>query len=203
MGLGSSWCGGFYALWSLDILSGHRRGRPRGAYRGVSGIWAQDQGLSCWKRRAADAAASTPFSGCSFSLLMCHSPDASHIIMADVLPNEALSRILAPSSSRLPFGICALSWLSGHACILFFMHYHVTVWQGVLACLLLLWRLRRLSLLFMLYLYLYALPGCKQRRPYHTAYASSQGVARTSYDFCDFCDQPPLILIVMLMAYDI
>lgn len=111
---------------------------------------------------------------------MCHSPDASHIIMADVLPNEALSRILGfpscpgpqphqpkspgcpgypledtPLPTKMPVAICALSWLSGHACILFFMHYHVTV-----CWLLLLRRLRRLSLLFMLYLYLYALPGC-------------------------------------------
>lgn len=123
--------------------------------------------------------AGRPFSACS-SLLMCHSPDASHIIMADVLPNEALSRILGfpscpgpqphqpkspgcpgypledtPFPNKMPVAICALSWLSGHACILFFMHYHVTV-----CWLLLLRRLRRLSLLFMLYLYLYALPGC-------------------------------------------
>jgi len=150
--------------------------RYLGALRSYSGVI---QELSCWKTCWAPILGlSTP------NLLMCHSPDASHIIMADVLPNEALSRILgsspvypeipeAPTRCQLPF--CALSWLSDHACILFFMHYHVTV------CLLLfLWRLRRLSLLFMLYLYLYALPG--RKTPYnlgtgsgcgcHTAYAS-------------------------------
>lgn len=75
----------------------------------------------------------------------------THIIMADVMANEALSRILVscsacppPSalpavfsvstslsvrvcSARMPVAICGLSWLSEHACILLFMHYHVTV----------------------------------------------------------------------------
>lgn len=74
----------------------------------------------------------------------------------------------------MPAAICGLSWLSEHACILFFMHYHVTVRHALpgplsrslslsvslalpflaVVCL--------LSLLFMLYLYVYALPACKQ-----------------------------------------
>jgi len=48
-GVWSLGCGGFYALWSLDILSGQRHGRPRGACKRVSGIWAHSgviQGLS-------------------------------------------------------------------------------------------------------------------------------------------------------------
>lgn len=107
--------------------------------------------------------------------------------MADVMANEALSRILVSCAAsalpavslslsfslcapaRMPVAICGLSWLSEHACILFFMHYHVTVRHfspslslSLSLPLPLLVVVRLLSLLFMLYLYVYALPACKQ-----------------------------------------